>query len=333
MVSFDVRSLFTNFPLKKTIDICLNRLYRGDPGITPSIPKETLKRLLQLCVSENTFVFNGNVYQQLDGVVMGSSLGPLLANICMAHLEEEYILKAQHPFSPSFYRRYVDDTFCIFRTKDHVDPFLDFINGIDESIKFDKELETDDRLPFLDTVAKRSLNYVYPDVYTRVKPTVKGLFYNAQSFIPSYKSNLIFILVYRVFHIASSYTIFYHDLQILKFKYLKNGFSSILFDLTVCNFLDKQYAPKEPVTTVKRMRVTMVLPFLGPISVFIKHHITKLVNKFYPLVDLKIIYKRGRTIGSLFPYKDRFSLKCNSYVVYKQNVKHVGPVRPTWVKP
>ena len=107
--------------------LCLNRLYRGDPGITPSIPEETLKRLLQLCVYENTFVFGGNVYQQLDGVAMGSSLGPLLANIYMAHLEEEYILKTQHHFSPSFYRRYVDDTFCIFRTKDHVDPFLNFI--------------------------------------------------------------------------------------------------------------------------------------------------------------------------------------------------------------
>ena len=239
---------------------------------------------------------------------MGSSLGPLLANIYMA---EEYILKTQHHFSPSFYRtrRYVDDKFCIFRTKDHVDPFLNFINGIDDSIsiKFDKELEADDRLPFLDTVVKRSLNNVYPDVYTRVKPTDKGLFYNAQSFIPeSYKSNLIYILVYRVFHIASSYEIFQDDLEVLKARFLKNGFSSILFELTVGNFLDKLYTPKELVTTVKRIRVTMVLPYLGPISVFIKRRVTKLVSKFYPLVDLKIIYRRGRTIGSLFPYKDRF---------------------------
>ena len=325
MVSFDVRSLFTNVPLKKTIGICLNRLYRGDSGITPSIPEETLKRLLQLCVCENTFVFGGNVYQQLDGVAMGSSLGPLLANIYMAHLEEEYILKTQHHFSPSFYRRYVDDTFCIIHTKDHVDPFLNFINGIDDSIKFDKELEADDRLPFLDTVVKRSLNNVYPDVYTRVKPTDKGLFYNAQSFIPeSYKSNLIYILVYRVFHIASSYEIFHDDLEVLKAKFLKNGFSSILFELTVGNFLDKLYTPKELVTTVKRMRVTMVLPYLGPISVFIKRRVTKLVSKFYPLVDLKIIYRRGRTIGSLFPYKDRFPLKCNSHVVYKTQCEACG---------
>ena len=207
----------------------------------------------------------------------------------------------------------------------HVDPFLNFINGIDDSIKFDKELEADDRLPFLDTVVKRSLNNVYPDVYTRVKPTDKGLFYNAQSFIPeSYKSNLIYILVYRVFHIASSYEIFHDDLEVLKAKFLKNGFSLILFELTVGNFLDKLYTPKALVTTVKCMRVTMVLPYLGPISVFIKRRVTKLVSKFYPLVDLKIIYRRGRTIGSLFPYKDRFPLKCNSHVVYKTQCEACG---------
>ena len=325
MVSFDVRSLFTNVPLNKTIDICLDRLYRGDPGIKLSIPEDTLRELLKLCVCENTFVFNGKIYQQIDGVAMGSSLGPLLANIYMAHLEKEYFLKYKHPFSPSFYRRYVDDTFCIFRDENHIDLFLGFINSIDESIQFDKECEIENSLPFLDTIIKRNLNNVYPDISTRVKPTDKGLFYNFQSFIPeSYKSNLIYILVYRIFHITSSYIIFDIDRRILKAKFLKNGFPSVLFDLTVGKFLDKLYTPEEVVATVKRMRVTMVLPYLGPLSVFIKRRLTKLVTKFYPLVDLKIIYKRGRTIGSMFPYKDNFPLKCNSSVVYKIECESCG---------
>ena len=116
MVSFDVRSLFTNIPLKKTILICLDRLYRGDPAIRPYISEKTLEGLLKLCVCDNTFVFNGKVYQQIDGVAMGSSLGPILANIYMAHLEEEFFFKNSLPFSPTFYRRYVDDTFCLFTT-------------------------------------------------------------------------------------------------------------------------------------------------------------------------------------------------------------------------
>ena len=87
MVSFDVRSLFTNIPLNKTIKICLDRLYRGNSDIRPNIPEKT-EQMLRLCVTDNTFVFDGKVYTQIDGVAMGNSLGPILADIYMAHLEE-----------------------------------------------------------------------------------------------------------------------------------------------------------------------------------------------------------------------------------------------------
>ena len=78
-------------PLAETIDVCMDRLYRGDPEIAPSIPEKVLRKLVSLCVCDNTFIFNNKVYNQIDGVAMGSSLGPVLANIWMSHLEETYI--------------------------------------------------------------------------------------------------------------------------------------------------------------------------------------------------------------------------------------------------
>ena len=128
MVSFDVKSLFTNIPLNKTIKVCLDRLYRGDQNCKPSIPEKTLDKLLRLCVSDNTFLFNGKVYTQTNGVAMGNCLAPILADIYMAHLEEQHFLKQVLPYSPTFYRRYVDDTFALFTDRNHVDPFLAFIN-------------------------------------------------------------------------------------------------------------------------------------------------------------------------------------------------------------
>ena len=246
MISFDVKSLFTNIPLNKTINICLDRLLRGDPGIRPSIPEDTLKKLLELCVCDNTFVFNGKVYQQVDGVVMGSSLGPLLANIYMAHLEEEFYFNESRDFSPTFYRRHVDDTFCLFKKLEHADQFMSFINTVDPSIQFDKELEVNSQLPFLDTVVKRNNKNVFPDISTHVKPTDKGLFYNFNSFIPDrYRYNLMSCLIHGVYHIASAFTIFHEDLDVLRTKLLKNGFPLGLFDNTVGNFLNKQYLPEE----------------------------------------------------------------------------------------
>ena len=156
---------------------------------------------------------------------MGSSLGHLLADIYMAHLEEEFLLKNALDYSPTFYRRYMDDTFCLFKEKDHIKRFMNFMNGIDAAIQFDMELEHKDKLSFLDTIIKRNVNNLYPDVSNKVKSTDKGLFYNYSSFLPdAYKHNLIYCLVYRVFHIASSYSIFHTNLEVLKKKFLKNGF-------------------------------------------------------------------------------------------------------------
>ena len=91
MVSYDVQSLFTNVPLSKTVDICMDRLYRSSL-VPPSIPEKVLRHLIKLCVVNNTFVFNGKVYEQQDGVAMGTSLGPTLANIWMCYLEEEFFV-------------------------------------------------------------------------------------------------------------------------------------------------------------------------------------------------------------------------------------------------
>ena len=326
MISFDVKSLFTNIPLNKTINICLDRLYRRDPGIRPSIPEDTLKKLLELCVCDNTFVFNGKVYQQVDGVAMGSSLGPLLANIYMAHLEEEFYFNESRDFSPTFYRRYVDDTFCLFKKLEHADQFMSFINTVDPSIQFDMELEVNSQLPFLDTVVKRNNNNVFPDISTHVKPTDKGLFYNFNSFIPDrYKYNLMSCLIHRVYHIASSFTIFHEDLDVLRTKFLKNGFPLGWFDNTVGKFLNKQYLPEEKRYTVPKRAVTMVLPYLGPLSIVIRRRLRRLIVKYYPLTEFNIVFKRGRTIRSMFSYKDKFPLRCRSRVVYHIQCEACGP--------
>ena len=44
------------------------------------------------------FRFNGEIYTQIDGVAMGSPLGPLLANIFMISLEEKVLPKV-----PNYY--------------------------------------------------------------------------------------------------------------------------------------------------------------------------------------------------------------------------------------
>ena len=47
-----------------------------------------LKKLFQFATSETHFYFNGDIYEQVDGVAMGSPLAPILANPFMGHHEQ-----------------------------------------------------------------------------------------------------------------------------------------------------------------------------------------------------------------------------------------------------
>ena len=70
MVCFDVKSLFTNVPLEKTIDITLERIYEPKE-INTQITRPETKEVSTLCTKNVHFMFDNQVYQQNDGVVMG----------------------------------------------------------------------------------------------------------------------------------------------------------------------------------------------------------------------------------------------------------------------
>ena len=56
LVSFDVTSLFTNIPLKETIDIAINLIFNQNPNL--KITKKELKKLFLFDTSQTHFIFN-----------------------------------------------------------------------------------------------------------------------------------------------------------------------------------------------------------------------------------------------------------------------------------
>ena len=80
--SYDVSSLFTNVPLDETIAILTEKAFRENwfnSTYNLNISKEDLVDLLNGSTKGQLFQFNGALYEQTDGVAMGSPLGPLLA--------------------------------------------------------------------------------------------------------------------------------------------------------------------------------------------------------------------------------------------------------------
>ena len=112
MASLDVDSLFTNIPLAETIDICCDLLFRDQP-VVDGLNKTEFRTILTIATKESFILFNGAYYQQLDGVAMGSPLGPTLANIFLGYHEEKWLADCPSEFKPAYYRRYVDDIFIL----------------------------------------------------------------------------------------------------------------------------------------------------------------------------------------------------------------------------
>ena len=114
LVSFDVESLFTNIPLEECIDLAVKYILEGNPDI--KLSDTELRDLFSVATAQTHFLFNGSFYDQIDGVARGSPLAPVLANLFMGHHEKSWL----ENFDASeilFYRRYVDDTFCLFHSE------------------------------------------------------------------------------------------------------------------------------------------------------------------------------------------------------------------------
>ena len=111
-----------------------------------------MRSLLLLCTENVHFCFGGDIYQQNDGVVMGSPLGPVLAGIFMAEQETKIIPTVTD--SIFHWRRYVDDTF-VFAKKGCVEHVLARLNSFHKNIQFTYELENQNKLPFLDVLLIR----------------------------------------------------------------------------------------------------------------------------------------------------------------------------------
>ena len=201
MVSFDVKSLFTNIPVDFVTDIILKEIYGSDStkkyyGLT----KRQFKNLLVWTTKRTNLNFNGSFYEQIDGVGMGSPIAPAFADIFM-----NYVIEKTKEFNmqPDVFFRYVDDCFAVFPDFESAMMFYGKLNQIHSNVNFTYELENNKQLPFLDVNVDNSKDKLELSIYR--KPTHSGLYNKWSSLAPTkYKINLIRSLVNRAIKVCSN---------------------------------------------------------------------------------------------------------------------------------
>ena len=172
MVSFDVKSLFTNVPLDQSINIILKQIY-DDNELRISISRNEMKELLLLCTKKVHFTCNGKRHMLVDGVAMGSLLGPVLADIFMIELEKAILPELAECIK--HWKRYVDDTISLDKLGT-INYIITKLNSFDSNIQFTFEEEDKGTLPFLDVLIQRKGNSVVITIFQ--KPTNNDIYLN-----------------------------------------------------------------------------------------------------------------------------------------------------------
>ena len=89
---------------------------------------------------------------------MGFPLGLILANAFLCFHEQIWLNECLDEFKPVYYRRYVDDTFALFRSPVHLEKFQNYLNSKHRNIRFTCEKEHNNSMPFLDVLIIRTSN-------------------------------------------------------------------------------------------------------------------------------------------------------------------------------
>ena len=202
-MSYDVSALFTSIPIDPAIKTIKKHLEEDqDLCKRTSMTVEHIINLLEFCLRNTYFSFQGRYYEQTEGAAMGSPINPLVANLFMEEFEKQAISTSTTP--PILWKKFVDDTFTIIK-QNNKDSFLEHFNSINPKIQFTCEETREDRsMPFVDIlVTPRDDGSLTTSVYRKTTHTDLYLQWDSHYTIPS-KYSVAGTPFHRAFTVCST---------------------------------------------------------------------------------------------------------------------------------
>ena len=139
LFTIDFKSLYTNIPVQDAINAIKELVWKYG-NVIPNV--EFIVEFLDVILKNSLMTFDGEYFQQIFGVIMGTNVAPILANIYMATLEN--LLKEKSKTNtkiiwPVLYKRFIDDGFGITKAnKNEFESWVNEFNLLRESITIDK---------------------------------------------------------------------------------------------------------------------------------------------------------------------------------------------------
>ena len=296
-----------NFQTNQYISVAHHRrqVKLENEALLSQIPE--IIQLIKLCMDSSYFSFREKFYTQRFGTPMGSPLSPLIADIFMEKLEMD-VLSHQNSYKrPTIWRRYVDDTFCIWEHSDEdLNTFLTELNNYDEHIKFTMEKENDQKISFLDVLIIRQQSELKTTIYR--KPTSTFKLIDIDSAHPfSNKAGTLNCLITRAFRLCDP-EFLNDELQTLRKIFTENGYSAS-FSNKIIKRVKTKLENRTPTETEEesnndREKETkphlLILPFDKNLEVLLRplkrRHNLKIVFKPFDKLRRHLVHPKDPTI-------------------------------------
>ena len=219
LFTMDIKSLYTVIPHTDGLR-ALKHFFDRRTNPEPSTP--TLLRLAELVLTLNCFSFDGQYFNQTNGVAMGTRMGPSYANLFVGYIEE-LIFQQYTGSKPDFFGRYIDD--CIGTTscsRTELDSFISFVNSFHPSLEFTWEI-SDSSVAFLDILVSISDNRLTTSIH--YKPTDSHSYLLYSSSHPQHTLNSIpYSQFLRLRRLCSDDVDFSNQCQLMRSNFLNRGY-------------------------------------------------------------------------------------------------------------
>ena len=319
-ISFDVKSLFTNVPIKEAVQLALE-LIRSDTNRRLDIPIPVLQKLFEFTTEYCCFEFMGDFFLQTDGLSMGNPLAPPLSHLFMVKIEQKALNLG---INFRVWKRYVDDVYCRLNKHDfeRIPTILQSLNAIHQSIEFTAEKEENSQLPFLQVLTTKPVgNHKNYDTTVYRKPTHTNLYIRWDSaHPPSQKLGVFRTLLWSAKHICSSQTLYEREKAHLLQVFTELGYPYNRLQWVIKKIENPISGPRN-----KSNAVNLCLPYIEGTSEKVASLWKKLVKK-YELSDVQtsITYQPMSKLKSLLvkPYKKDPDGQC----VYRATCQNCGKV-------
>ena len=95
-------NMFTNIPLNETIDLAVDIIFDNNQSMNSTKPQ--LKKIFVFATSLTHCLFSNEIYDQTGRLVMGSPLGPSLANLFMGYHENKWLNNSEKSYAVLFHK-------------------------------------------------------------------------------------------------------------------------------------------------------------------------------------------------------------------------------------